>query len=339
MTRLKIFIAATALLLVMLGAGIFAGDFYFEKMTPSVVSPSVPEGMNVNVKRFLVSPPSIGVAPKTVDTPVTFRAGMANLALPADQGVKVKVGQKALLYDADGNLLDALADIVTVQVHDPAAADSPFAVVMIVSLNNAYPQSTFKSARILVGTDNMSLRLPEGAVIRRADGSFYVWGIDQSGAAEIRDIDISDSFEGAVIFVSRSVSRGNLYILNPDDSLKEGQKINVEDAPYAGPYQLPDVMIARRSQEASRAALNKMARKVASPELYATPKPAETEVQITPTQNMSIACDAPPTDMQVFIGLIKAQPPRPPELPHTEKPLPMPSFPAVIPPSKDTATH
>lgn len=339
MTRLKNFIAATALLLVLLGAGVLAGKSYFERMTPSTVAPSVPKGVNGNIKRFIVSPPSIGVAPETVDTPVSFRVGMANIVLAADQGARVKVGQKALLYDADGKMLDALADIATVQAHEPGVTDSPVSVVMIVSLNNTHAQSVFKSARILVGRNSASLRLPESAIVLGEDGTPRVWMVDQEGTAQPVDIDVLDRFEGAVVFARRALASGNLYILNPDPSLKQGQRISVEETAYAGPYLLPDALIAKRNQEKSRAALEKMTRKSArGAESHAMSKPALEEVTITPDQNMSMACDAPSTDMQVFIGLIKAPPPRAEDLPHTEKPLPVPAFPAVVPPPRDKAT-
>ncbi len=340
MTRLKNFIIATVLLLVLLGAGIFAGKSYFERTTPSTVMPSAPEGANSNIKRFLVSPPSIGVAPETVDTPVSFRVGMANIVLTADQAAKVRVGQKALLYDADGKMLDALADVVTVQPHEPGAGESPVSIVMIVSLNNAYAQSVFKSARILVGRDDVSLRLPESAVVHGEDGTARMWMVDQESKAQPVDIDVLDRLEGAVVFARRTSAFGNLYILNPDASLKQGQRISVEETAYAGPSLLPDAMVAKRSQDKSRAALEKMAQKSARGiESHAMSKPAVEQIIVTPEQNMSMACDAPSTDMQIFIGLIKAPPPRAEDLPHTEKPLPVPAFPAVIAPPQDNAAH
>ncbi len=333
MAKPKSIVIGAILLFLLVSAGFAAGTYFKYKYNEA--APVQNAGPIVNEKTYIVSPASIGAALITLDIPVQFKAGLANVILSADKAAFVKKGQNVLLLDAGYNKLNALAEVVTVQ-ETPGGSNKPVAIVIAIKLNDDYPETIFKTAQIGIKRETSAKRLPLSAILHDKEGRSFVWEAarERNGSltAKYREINIIQMFDGAAVFSPFLDETSNLYITAPDDNLETGQILSVREILYSGPKYTPDITIVQQIDKIAQGKL----RKIAAEAKYATPGGqtksdylASPRLDLPSGQTITLACGASLGETRIFIDTIAKSALEKPKLKSNKALLPAPYFPPL----------
>lgn len=202
-----------------------------------------------NVTTYDASPPSRGSVLRTVGLNVRrqengrFLGGM----IPMSQAGEIAQGQRALLYGPDG----ALADIgATVSSIAPEKAGGDYASVILIADEEPSPQragddsnlNNAERAEIILQRETGAQRLPLSAIVRK-NGEPYLWEVlkmdNGTRKAYLKRTNLLMSSAGMVV-VHMPASVSNVFILNPDGELRDGDTVNIRDTYYEGPMQTDD---------------------------------------------------------------------------------------------------
>lgn len=232
MSNPKRILTGLIIAVLIVGAGLAAG-YYFQsnpaalKKIASVAKPQSQQKKTSepNHNTYEISPPSRGAAITKFPIEITPQNDEATVTAPADAAANVKTGQDVLLYSADGMLLEILGEVKSIT---PAKNDS---VMISIKLNGAEGHPSDIAVRGDIVTEHISQaeRLPLTAIVKDERGEPYLWEVIQNEdgisiayykAANI----LASTYDFYIIQQPDSVS--NVFILNPDDKLSDGQKIN-----------------------------------------------------------------------------------------------------------------
>ncbi len=227
-------------------SGVCAGYFYnhSRKMAPKASTQTIAVEHRINPNLYDVSPPSRGGAileKRSID--IKPHNNIAITPLPPKDAKGIEPGQKVLLYDANGVLLQILGEITAV------TPVSKFVNIGMVLNNDAqHPSSVVTRGEIITKRTNDAQRLPLTAIVKNDAGEDHVWEVtkDNDGMSQAfykpANV-IARTYDFAVI--EQQDSKSNLFILNPDNSLMDGQQVNARPILYSGPEQTDDSKIAR----------------------------------------------------------------------------------------------
>ncbi|PZO82839.1 MAG: hypothetical protein DI626_09665, partial [Micavibrio aeruginosavorus] len=248
-------------------AGVAGGYFLFKAgWKPSAPAPATEndaadqntEKRAPNLTVYDASPPSRGAVLKTVSVNVTrqengrFLGGM----IPMSQAGDIAKGQRVLLYGSNG----ALADIgATVSSIAPEHSDGHYASVILLADEEPSPQragddsglNDAERAEIILQRETGAQRLPLSAIVKK-NGEPYLWeAVKASNGTRkvyLKRTNVLMNNAGMVVIDTPS-SVSNVFVLNPDADLRDGDTVNIRDIYYEGPGQTDD----QRLEEAMRA--------------------------------------------------------------------------------------
>ncbi len=248
---------ATGLILI---AGGFVFGHYWHQRTQEPLSETTSttpiktetKPPTANATLYTVSAPSRGRAYTSV--PVTFEnlsGAHAIIFLKKDQAKDIKAGQNILLYDANGETLDAVGKVVVIDPGRDAFADY---VSITTAIGAEADGQATKPVRgeIVTGELGMTNRLPLSALRYTSDNKPYLWeSLRQDDATKNKTAKrfitgvrtIKNEF---FIMDTPDDYVSNIYILNPDDALEEGQIVSVTETLYTPGIQPNDQHIADR---------------------------------------------------------------------------------------------
>lgn len=292
--------------------GVAAGFQIKQKMsdTPSstpVTRETLKADIPVNHNTYEISPPSRGVMLDTFPIDIVPQGYSASVTVPAGIGADIKTGQRVFLYRDDGVLLDSLGEVKAIEPQ----ADT-INVRIDLSHNTEIPSDTIAKGKIIISREKDVPRLPYSALLRNEKAENYIWEVvknsDGTHTAFYKRANVIGGND-LVFVINQGMTSSNVFILNPDGALHDGQKINVREYMYKPPSQNEDQRIlahvARRNSEFKSQAIGLANLNRRPPSMGAAsglPPQTGTGSGITA---MGPGCPQPPGATQVFIDKIK----------------------------------
>lgn len=237
----------TIVALVVVTAGFVAGLHFHEKRNffkpATLISQSPPEknAPLANMITYEISPPSLGVMLETYAVNITPNGNIARIELPTVDAEKIKTGQKVFLFDQNGEMLNSMGTVMGIM------PSGNFTLVELNLRNNpdVWPGAVTRG-KIIIDRNPNAFRLPYSALSRNEGGETFVWEVtnDANGTYTVKykPVEIK-STNDAVFSIQTDHQSSNLFILNPDTNLRNGQTINVRKFLYKPPSQLEDARI------------------------------------------------------------------------------------------------
>ncbi len=245
----RILIGIIAVLIV--GAGLATGTYLSRENTVTQTTAPASEKIEPNFTTYDISPASRGAVIITVDVALNVTDDMGYATLTQQEAAEVKTGQRVLLYNTHGDILGKFGAVETVTV-DPA--NGHVNITIKPDKDKAVPNDLVTRGKIITGDISNAPRLPLAALVEK-DGTPHIWEVsaneDGTNSAYFKPADVvrkTDSF----IVINEDPNSSNMFVLNPDSALRDGQAINVKKILYAGPELTEEgrvmVMIKKRQR-------------------------------------------------------------------------------------------
>jgi hypothetical protein len=244
------------------------------------------EEIPVNNNTYEISPPSNGVLLETYLVNIAPEGYLAYVRVPEREAADIKTGQRVFMYDQKGELLDTLGEVLGVSLPD----EDKLALVQINLKNNPdIPPAIIGSGKIIIDRQKNVDRLPFSSLLRGEKGETSLWEVTQGadGVYTAQRVPVKILGVNEVIFsMETTPGHSNVFILNPDEKLRNDQKINVRKIYYRPPTQYED----QRIEAVANQRMNSIAVSSA-----------------TPPESSSISkCGQPSSTTQDFINQIRA---------------------------------
>lgn len=229
----------------------FAAGMHFQKRN-SASSPLTGISSNeaggeseqtINNHVYEISPPSLGLMLETYAVAIQPEGYITRVEIPADGPAAIEPGQKVFLYNQNGEMKNSLGTIVNV-IRQGAAGT---AIAEIDIRNN--PDVTLEEiakGKIIIGRHKDAQRLPFSALVRNDKGETFAWeaseNIDGTTTVRYKAVKVTGSND-YMFAIETNFQDSNQFILNPDEKLRDGQKISVRKFLYEPPSQHEEARI------------------------------------------------------------------------------------------------
>jgi hypothetical protein len=245
------------------------------------------EEIPFNNNTYEISPPSNGVLLETYPVNIAPEGNLAYVRIPAREAVDIKTGQRVFMYDQRGELLDTLGEVLSVSLPD----EDKLVLVQINLKNNPdIASDLIASGKIIIDRQKNVDRLPFSALLRNEKGKTHLWEVEvgTDGVYTAQRVPVEILGANDVLFsMETKHGHSNTFILNPDEKLRDDQKINVRKMYYRPPTQYED----QRIEAVVNQRLNNIAATSAAP---------------PPPEGLISKCAQPPSITQDFINQVKA---------------------------------
>ena len=225
-------------------AGVVAGWYYKGnedrlKAKAAQLAESFKPQPKENLTLYTLSPPSRGVFIEKISTPLSVREnGVAYIVLEEEQAKGIRSGQNVILYDAQNQILNATGQVISSAYGTDSNSDKITADIKVQTAWNV-PRETVARGDIIVQREAGAARLPFIALqTDPSDKKEYVW-------ESVRDYDGSHKAykkpatvtrrNNEMVVIDVPYTSSNVFILNPDKNLQDGQKINAVEVFYSPP--------------------------------------------------------------------------------------------------------
>lgn len=247
--------------LLVVAAGVFTGLFYYKSKQAQPVSPVISP---LEAMTPVLQPPQ-----KMADIPISSdtlyhvsAASTGSMSYEKTVGLKIEVNKTATLrmteeeskhmaagdyvlpMDKKGNVVEAIGEITTIGKPLGAQAQDTVDVIIAFSALDEGIISSITQGRIYSQDKNANAaRLPKEAIINGDDGQDYVWELDKivNDSATIKKTSAGVTARSEFYVAISPVFGGtNIYILNPDRTLREGSRILYDKSePFNPVYKTP----------------------------------------------------------------------------------------------------
>lgn len=244
------------------------------------------EEIPFNNNTYEISLPSNGVLLETYSVNIAPEGYLAYARIPAGDAADIKTGQKVFMYDQKGELLDTMGEVLGVSLPD----EDKLVLVQINLKNNPdIPPDLIASGKIIIDRQKNVDRLPFSALLRNEKGETFLWEVTEGadGVYTAQRVPVKILGANEVIFSMETMpGHSNIFILNPDEKLRNNQKINVRKNYYRPLTQYED----QRIEAVVSQRLNHI--------VSSSPTP--------PPEGLISKCDQSSTVTQDFINQVKA---------------------------------
>lgn len=232
-TPVRILIGTVAGFLIV-AAGVSLGLHYKFGQTNVAARSVDPSDSSPNFNTYDISPPSRGALLETLDIPLVPVQNGADVILEKTNAAAIRTGQRVLLYDAGNTLLETLG---TVSLMDEGRAP-PGKILIHLDLNGDRDVSveSVVRGRIVTGRKSDVQRLPLTALVKDGTGLPYLWEThkNEDGTRTVyykraTVTALTDEF----VVIDQPSPGDNIYVLNPDSALRDGQKINTRETLFS----------------------------------------------------------------------------------------------------------
>ena len=227
MSTRRILIGIFAVLII--GAGLVTGVYMSDQRRAERINAFFvvqPKKEEPNFNTYEISPPSRGGIIITKDVALTISDNDAFALLSKSDATDVKTGQRVLLYDAGGNVLEKIGKVFAVT---PEQNDK-INIHIKMDADQTVPNNLVTKGKIITGDNPNARRLPLPAVITNT-GKKSVWEVsrkeDGTYEANLKPANIAHETNEYVV-IAENADSTNIFILNPYDTLKEGKVTNVK---------------------------------------------------------------------------------------------------------------
>lgn len=309
-TRIAI---GTFVFFLIIGAGFAAGFYFsFKKNQPSNGLTAYKETpARINNNTYDISPASIGAVIKTQPIPIQFTSGISMTPLPITEAASIKTGMKVILYDKTKKIQQVLGNVTSIGGTPSNMSDKVFVTIALMDMG-IVPENIPVHGEIVIARDSSTARLPRESIVQDARGAPHVWEVheeqDGTDIVYLKAINVLISVEKYVA-IEIPYASTDLFVLNPDNALQDGQRINVRKMMYAGPEQTDDAIVTKSMEVFA-------AQRIAA--ALAAKKANEAA-----TKPLAGGCGVPTNASQQFMDTVKAlSPPKLPEpVPEMSVPL------------------
>ncbi len=259
-------LAGVAAAILIAAVGIAGGYYAFQSGWKMPVAPvtqdsaekTAEETRQPNLTVYDASPASRGAVLRTASLEVRrqengrFLGGM----IPMSQAGEIAKGQRVLLYGSNGALSDLGATVSSIT---PETSNNQYASVILLADDEPSPQragdetilNDAQRAEIILQRETGAQRLPLSAVVKK-NGEPYLWeavkASDGTRKVYFKRTNLLMNNAGMVV-IDTPGSVSNVFILNPDADLRDGDTVTIRDIYYEGPGQTDD----QKLDEAMRA--------------------------------------------------------------------------------------
>jgi hypothetical protein len=241
----------TVVFFLIIAAG-FAAGFYVSYKLPqkaNSLTAYAPTGENtphINNRPYEISPPSIGSDLITFDVPsLVFENAIYSQQVDTSRLTGIEKGQKVLLYDKDGKLLDSMGEVTS---FGEELRDTPEKKTLVITYTQPGITGEYMvaSGKIVMGREQSLYRLPRSAIVQNEKGEPHVWeaSADELGHYKaylkgVQLVRVGDDYAA----ITPMPDSSNTYILKPDQYLKDGQPLNARPILYTGPELTADYIV------------------------------------------------------------------------------------------------
>jgi hypothetical protein len=195
-----------------------------------------------NNTTYEVSPPSNGRMIETYAINITPEGPMTRVEIPSADSANIKSGQRVFLYAQNGELKDSLGTVTAIIPNDDKAL-----VEIDLQDNPDVSPKEITAGKIILEHNQNAFRLPFSSLSRNEKGETFVWevseGTDGNNIVRYKPIEILARNE-SVFTIQIDPASSNLFVLNPDENLRDGQPIKMRKFLYQAPSQYEDTRIA-----------------------------------------------------------------------------------------------
>lgn len=247
-TRNHILIGIVAALAVI--GGLLVGLYFhnqntISRPTDSSVAQTAPIAkIEKNSNLYDISPPSRGSFSETISIDLqSVNQNQASAIIPSERAGQIKTGQNVLLYRADGMLLEIMGGITSIE-----PADDKTSLSMIINADAEHPATQATRGEIIIANNNSAQRLPLSSLSTDADGNNLLWEVlkntdgTQSVKSQKANV-VSRTYD--FIVIEQPDFTSNVYVLNPDTTLADGQEIQTRTVLYAAPAETAEMKVLR----------------------------------------------------------------------------------------------
>ena len=230
----RILIGTIATVLI-IGLGLSAGFYFQHPKSEHSKNATVDQKPEPNFNTYDISPPSRGEVLFTHDFPVAKPGLIFETEISKSDGADIRTGQKVLFEDQTGTLLGARGKITEVRTN---TTNSNLTVKIDIKADESFKPDSISTAKIITRKIPDALRLPHSALIKKKNEETYVWEarLNEDGTRSVELVPIR-VIQTTPDFFAMEERQGqeNIFILNPDKNLQNGQKINVKEVLFQGP--------------------------------------------------------------------------------------------------------
>lgn len=245
--------------------GIASGFFLYQKNlhnTPSYVgadgqtasdhkAPDIKQSeLAINNHFYTASPASTGNFRLFIDSQFdTIKDNIGVITLKDSIATHVKIGDFVRLFDKGGKKLGFIGEVSS--VGKGMMEQNTDKTIVAVSFLTQSPDDLAKinSAKIISYNEQADVpRLPFSAIARKPSEAAYVWELVTSNGP----ISIKKSLANIIlesdeyVVITPEFGGSNIYLLNPDDRLKDGATIKIKDTLYAPAEHTEEKYIAEK---------------------------------------------------------------------------------------------
>jgi len=245
-------IITAVIVAILIAAAGMATGYFFKKENISIEMPEIavpkisetisPEKTSINNTVYDVSPPSRGPAIEVFSVDITPVDNKAEIQVDSSRTMgKIQPGQYVLLYKADGSLLEILGE--TTEVVD--TRDGKTLIRMNLNGDTAVSSDDAIRGDIILSSMKDAQRLPLSTIVNDKDGKPHIWEVLSKDDAQFARYKPANILARTYNFVTveQPDSVSNVYILNPDANLRDGQKISTRKMLYAAPYKTEESVV------------------------------------------------------------------------------------------------
>lgn len=237
--------ASIALLLIATGFGIGTYIKYRNNPEPATLAKPIQfsaddqapiSAPNTNV--YTISAPSRGRANFSIPIVFDNLSGTLGIAyLKKTDAAGVSTDKNILLFDADGNVMDGIGKITDIAEGTGMLTDYIGVSYIITNLPEKSPPPA--RGEIVIDSISQAKRLPRSALLQNEDG-YYLWEVvsRQGNHATVsrHKIALAHVINDDFFIFEQQKHGSNLYILNPNSALEDGQNIAIRETLYSPGY-------------------------------------------------------------------------------------------------------
>lgn len=192
-----------------------------------------------NTHAYVAISPHRGYAHRTLDIDILSQQGGKLIThIPLSQAMYIEPGQPAFLYNDKAELLAFPAKVEKTSHTDETPSGTITVDIAFSSLPNLPPEKIV-AAQIVIASFDTVERLPLTAVQKDDKGQPFIWEAirHQDGTYRAKHRKLERAIEAdweTLVYKSRE-NVSDIYIVNPDKALMDGQTISVTEQAFKAP--------------------------------------------------------------------------------------------------------
>lgn len=183
----------------------------------------------------------------------SIKNGLGLITLPETDIGPIKIGDYVLVYDSHSKVLDVIGEVSSLSKPLMQKDAGKITIGVALSTLDKSLLDNITTGKIfskdIIGK---APRLPHSAIVNGPDGTPHVWEIHEGAngtTIQQSPANITSKTDNYVV-ITPIFGNSNIYILNPDNRLKDGASLKIEKTLYSPPGQTKADMMAKTIYDA-----------------------------------------------------------------------------------------